>query len=245
MTVTKFATPRFREKLTHPNQGRLPYLYISAQQKFVVHLHLQIFFLLTLICNYEKIPSLRGWPSAYNCRNEPNYEMGKHTYIQSMIVNPNVQPKKIYKIAMDGACFFSCISYALFKDTKHNQLIREYVCQNIATMWTKPKVKLLAALFYQDKTKDQLNVRPSMVNIDPEIYLEVSDMRTTTTWAGSTEIEVAAHWLQTPIRVFNLGNPKFPPNSWTTYGPEFVAYDSRSILLQWANGNHYNYVVNI
>ena len=112
-------------------------------------------------------------------------------------------------------------------------------------MWTKPKVKLLAALFYQDKTKDQMNVRPSMVNIDPEIYLEVSDMRTPTSWAGSTEIEVAAHWLQTPIRVFNLGNPKFPPNSWTTYGPEFVAYDSRSILLQWSNGNHYNYVVNI
>ena len=169
----------------------------------------------------------------------------KHTYIQSMIVQPSVVPRKIHKIPMDGACFFSCISFAIFRDVTHAGLVRDYVCDNVGKQWGKGKVKLLAAMFYQKETKKQLNVRPSLVDLDARTYLEVSKMRTPTIWAGSTEIEVAAHWLQTPIKVFHLGNPLFPANSWTTYGPDYVSYDCRTILLEWANRNHYNFIVSI
>ena len=38
-------------------------------------------------------------------------KLKKHPYIHSMIVSPNVVPKKIQKMPMDGACFFNCIAF--------------------------------------------------------------------------------------------------------------------------------------
>ena len=172
-------------------------------------------------------------------------KLKKHPYIHSMIVSPNVVPKKIQKMPMDGACFFNCIAFAMFRDVQYSRMLRDIICDSVAQWWDKPKVKVLAALVYQDKTKKQTNVRPSLVNLDPETYLQVSDMRTPTTWAGSCEIEVAAHWLHTPIRVFHIGNPRYPGNSWTCYGGEYDSYDSRTILLEWANRNHYNFIVQL
>ena len=172
-------------------------------------------------------------------------KLRKHPYAHSMIVSPSVVPKKIQTMAMDGDCFFSCISFAMFRDVKHKDVIRDNICDCVGRFWSQPKVKLLASLFYQHKTKMQRNVRPSLVDIDAGTYLRVSEMRSPGIWAGSTEIEVAAHWLQTPIRVFHLGNPKYPGNSWTCYGAEFDRFDSRTILLEWANRNHYNFIVQL
>ena len=54
-------------------------------------------------------------------------KLRKHPYAHSMIVSPSVVPKKIQTMAMDGDCFFSCISFAMFRDVKHKDVIRDNI----------------------------------------------------------------------------------------------------------------------
>ena len=75
-----------------------------------------------------------------------------------------------------------------------------------------------------------------------EEYIESVRMDVPTTWGGSTELEVAARWLRTPIKVYFCGNPKFPPKSWITYGDLPNLHNTHTILLSWTNGDHYDYV---
>ena len=172
-------------------------------------------------------------------------KLRKHATFPSTIVSPNVQPNKIQKVSGDGACMFNCLSFVLFRDVQYNRLVREHVVAHMPLVWDDPRVKLLACLYYQHETKKQCDVRPSLVVLDPAEYIKVSKVDHPKAWAGSTELEVAANWLKTPIKVFNLGNPKYPANSWITYGSQFDKFDARHILLQWSNGNHYDVVLSL
>ena len=94
----------------------------------------------------------------------------------------------------------------------------------------------------QKNWSSKRHVRPSSVILSARDYITAMKMDQPYTWGGSTELEAAADWLQTPIKVFHSGNPKLPPKSWITHGclPEF--YNSHVILLQWTNQDHYDYV---
>ena len=59
---------------------------------------------------------------------------------------------------------------------------------------------------------------------------------------GRQELEVAAHWLRTPIKVFHTGDLRYPANSWICYGQSFENYQSRCIMLHWKHGNHFEFV---
>ena len=62
------------------------------------------------------------------------------------------------------------------------------------------------------------------------------------TYGGSTELETAAQFLQTPIRVYFEGNPKAPACTWIVYGEQFVSDTTKSIILNWRAGNHFEVV---
>ena len=100
-------------------------------------------------------------------------------------------------------------------------------------------------MWYQDKTKLQRTVRPSRVVLTAEEYIQAVRMDAPITWGGSTELEVAADWLRTPIKVYFSGNPRFPPNSWITYGSLPPTYHAHQILLSWTSGDHYDYATEL
>ena len=104
------------------------------------------------------------------------------------------------------------------------------------------RVRLLAAMKFQEKTRQQLDVPPALVQLTPQEYIGATQMDTPYKWGGSTELEVAASWLRTPIKVYHFGNPKFPPKSWITYGSLTPTFHGHTLLLQWTNGDHYDYV---
>ena len=111
------------------------------------------------------------------------------------------------------------------------------------TVWDEePRLRLLAALKYQEKTGRQRHVRPSELTISFDDYVDATNMDLPYTWGGSTELEAAALWLKTLIKVFHHGNPKFPPKSWITYGTQPEYHNTYTLLLQWTNGDHYDYV---
>ena len=48
------------------------------------------------------------------------------------------------------------------------------VTEHMPKVWDEPRVKLLTALYYQDKTNTQRDVRPADVILSVEKYVEVS-----------------------------------------------------------------------
>ena len=76
----------------------------------------------------------------------------------------------------------------------------------------------------------QKNIPPALVRLTAQQYIE------------TTRMEVAGDWLKTPIKVFDYGNRLFPPNCWVTYGSLPAYYNSHVVLLQWTNGDHYDFV---
>jgi len=169
-----------------------------------------------------------------------------HPTQHSYIVPFNVTPKKHIKITGDGSCLFRCLSYAIFRNEDCHKEVRRAVLQHMADIWEEqPRVRLLASLWYQHYCKKQTNVRPSQVKLTAEQYVSETGMFRYTTWGGSTELEVAGQWLQTPIKVFYFGNPKFPPKSWITYGSLPCTYSSHTILLQWTGQRHYDFITEV
>ena len=73
----------------------------------------------------------------------------------------------------------------------------------------------------------------------------MSGMANNKTYGGSTELETAAHFLNTPIQVYFEGNPRTPACTWVVYGEEFVSENSKSIILNWRAGNHFEAVFDI
>ena len=89
------------------------------------------------------------------------------------------------------------------------------------------------------------NDRVRLLVLTADEYIEGVRMDAPTIWGGSTELEVAADWLRTPIKVYFSGNPRFPPKSWITYGSLPPTYHAHTILLSWTNGDHYDYVTEL
>ena len=160
-----------------------------------------------------------------------------------MVVQSNVAPKKVTRMQPDGSCMFRALSFALFRTEECHRIVRREVLDYMKSIWdAESRVRLLAAMWYQDKTKKQRNVRPSNVVLTADEYIQSVRMDVPTTWGGSTELEVAAQWLRTPIKVYFYGNPKYPPKSWITYGAHKAAFNAHTILLVWSNGDHYDFV---
>ena len=167
-----------------------------------------------------------------------------HPHTHAFIVSPQVQPGTLVKTVGDGDCFFSCISYALFKQTGYSTLVRRYIVDHMEQIWkSEPHVRKLGFFWLQDLTGKYKNQRSSDVNLSVQEYLEGTKMRRTGIWAGSCEVETAAQFLCTTIRVWHIGNPKIPSMKWTTYGERFsTTSSSHVILLQWTHGNHYDFI---
>ena len=141
---------------------------------------------------------------------------------------------------------FRCLSYAIFKNEDCHREIRRLVLQHMKEIWDEePQVRLLAAMWYQHITKKQCNVRPSNVTLTAEQYIQEVEMFRNTKWGGSTELEVAANWLKTPIKVFYQGNPRFPPRCWMTYGSMACSANTQTVLLQWTHTMHYDFVTEL
>jgi len=170
----------------------------------------------------------------------------KHPSLHSYIVSRNVMPSKVTKIKGDGACMFRAISFGMFRTEDCHRAVREHVLAHMEKVWDmQPRLRLIAAMKYQEKTGLQRHVRPSSVVLSARDYITATKMDQPYTWGGSTELEAAADWLQTPIKVFHYGNPKFPPKSWITYGSAPEYYNSHVLLLQWTNQDHYDYVAEV
>ena len=170
----------------------------------------------------------------------------KHPTLHTYIVSMNVAPKKIQRIEGDGSCLFRAISFGIFRNEEAHRAVRSEILKYMAEIWnTQPKVRLFAAMWFQQKTKQQLNVAPSKVVLTCQQYIEAVRMDAPTTWGGSTELEVAAQWLRSIIKVYYYGNPKYPPKSWISYGTTTAPYDAHTLLLVWTNGDHYDYVTEL
>ena len=61
-------------------------------------------------------------------------------------------------------------------------------------------------------------------------------------YGGSTELETAAHFSQTPMRVYFEGNWNIPAFSWIVYGEEYISDNAKSIIMKRKNENHFEYV---
>ena len=106
-----------------------------------------------------------------------------------------------------------------------------------------PRVQYSSRMWYLKKTKQETlitNIRSFPLSV--EEYLSVSKMNDLFVYGGSTELEAAAHFLQTPIRVYYEGNRNIPACSWIVYGEEYVTENAKSVILQWKNENHFEYV---
>ena len=167
----------------------------------------------------------------------------KHPTQNSYIVARNVLPSNITKIKGDGACMFRALSFSIFRTEDCHRAVRKEILHHMQSVWDEePRLRLLAALKYQEKTGRQRHVRPSELTISFDDYVDATNMDLPYTWGGSTELEAAALWLKTLIKVFHHGNPKFPPKSWITYGTQPEYHNTYTLLLQWTNGDHYDYV---
>ena len=118
----------------------------------------------------------------------------KHPSQHSYIVPRNVLPSKVTKIKADGACMFGALSFALFRTEDCHRAVREAVLQHMATIWDKEeRVRLFAAMFYQQKTGLLKHVRPSDVNITCLQYIHATKMDLLTFG------EVARSWRLQPV----------------------------------------------
>ena len=170
----------------------------------------------------------------------------KHPTQHTMIVPMNVTSKKVTKISADGSCLFRALSFALFHNEEAPRAVLVEVLKYMREIWDdQPRVRLLAAMWSQDRTQKQRNVRLSRVVLTADEYITSVRMDMPTTWGGSTELEVAAQWLRTLIKVYYYGNPRFPPKSWITYGAQTAPYNADTILLVWTNGDHYDFVTEL
>ena len=97
-------------------------------------------------------------------------------------------------------------------------------------------------MVYKKKKQENLITVIKSFPLSVSEYLSVSKMNEVFIYGGSTEIETAAHFLKTPIRVYFEGNPRITACSWIVYGEEYVAESGKSIMLKWKNENHFEYV---
>jgi hypothetical protein len=190
-----------------------------------------------------------AWQLAKRCLFQPKdlpKRIPKHPTQLSLIVAMNVAPKKIVKIVGDGSCLFRALSFGLFRTEDAHRVVREEVLKHMSLVWDhQPRIRLLASMWYQDKTKKQLHIKPKDLVLTAQQYIQSVRMDMPTTWGGSTELEAAAQWLNTVIKVYYYGNPKYPPSSWISYGTHTAPFNSHTMLLIWTNNDHYDYVAEL
>ena len=81
-----------------------------------------------------------------------------------------------------------------------HRAVREQVLAHMEKVWDKqPRLRLIVAMRYQEKTGLQRHVRPSNVILSARDYIVATKMDQPYIWGGSTELEAAADWLQTRI----------------------------------------------
>ena len=62
-------------------------------------------------------------------------------------------PSKVTKIKVDGAFMFGALSFAVFRTDDCHTAVRELIIQHMKSVCEdQPRVRLLAAMRYQDKT---------------------------------------------------------------------------------------------
>ena len=116
----------------------------------------------------------------------------KHPTMHSYVVPRNVMPSKVTKIKADGACLFRALSFAIFRSEDCHRAVREEILKHMQAIWdTNDRVRLHAAMFYQQKTGLQQGIPPSLVRLTAQHYIESTRMDVPSIWGGSTELEVA------------------------------------------------------
>ena len=96
----------------------------------------------------------------------------KHPTQHTMLVPMNVTPKKVTKINADGFGLFRALTFALFCNEEAHRAVRVEVLNFMREIWDdQPRVRLLAAMWYQDRTQKQRNVRPSRVVLTADEYI--------------------------------------------------------------------------
>ena len=151
-------------------------------------------------------------------------------------------PLRVRPIEGDGNCLFRCLSYLVWRDESHHDIIRESIVNHLSTVWHLPRIQYSAKTWYLHKTNQEKYIQLRMYNLTVQEYLDASKMNENKTYGGSTELETAAHLFKTPIYVYFEGNPCAPACSWVVYGTEYVTNTTKCIALNWRLGNHFEVV---
>ena len=94
-----------------------------------------------------------------------------HAFQNAVIVSPSIQPGKLVTTIGDGNCFFSCISYALFKNPSYYKLARRYIVKHQREMWSSSALlRKLAFIWYQDVTKKYIGLKSTDINLTVTEY---------------------------------------------------------------------------
>ena len=109
-------------------------------------------------------------------------------------------------------------------------------------MWAHLRIQYSAKTWYLKKTNQEEYVQLHDYHLTVNEYVEASQMNKNRIYIGSTELETAAHFLKTPIRVYYDGNPFVPACTWVVYGEDYVSNTAKSIILNWRFGNHFEAV---
>ena len=151
-------------------------------------------------------------------------------------------PLRVRPIEGDGNCLFRCLSYLVWRDDSHHDIIRESIVNHFSTVWHLPRIQYSAKTWYLHKTNQEKYIQLRMYNLTVQEYLDASKMNENKTYGVSTELETAAHLFKTPIYVYFEGNPCAPACSWVVYGTEYVTNTTKCIALNWRLGNHFEVV---
>ena len=89
---------------------------------------------------------------------------------------------------------FGALSFAVFRTDDSHTALRELIIQHMKSVCEdQPRVRLLAAMRYQDKTGLQRHICPSLVKISVKDSIDATRMDLPYVW------EVAPSWRLQPI----------------------------------------------
>ena len=95
-----------------------------------------------------------------------------------------------------------CMSYCIWRNENHYELVCEQIVRHFPAVWTQPKIQVYSKTWFLKKTKQYPHIPIKNYNLTVQEYIDVSEMAKNKTYGGSTELETAAQFLQTPIRVY-------------------------------------------
>ena len=130
-------------------------------------------------------------------------QRGRHLPVKPVKCTRTQAPARTRPIQGDGNCLFRCLSYAVWRTEQQHELIRAYIVKHYSSVWEHPRVQRSSRLWFLKETKQE-NVVTHIPSFPLSIaeYLSVSKMDEMLMYGGSTELETAANFFQTPIRVY-------------------------------------------